>query len=179
MSDDIIKRLRDAIAGCRYDSTPLWISPSIGIALLDEIERLRAEVGALRDEKHDLRDVLIRGGFVPCDIPACNCGSWHARFGYPERMREIADALADAGHELSNENGNKPLNALRELVAEVDALRADAERYRWLRGDLCPDNSVRWAQWEVRCWRAPFWTVDLRREELDGAIAASMAKDQK
>lgn len=62
-----------------------------------------------------------------------------------------------------------------EARAERDALAKDAERYRWLRGDLCPDHSVRWAQWEVRCWRAPFWTGDLRREELDGAIDAALA----
>ena len=86
--------------------------------LIERRETEAVELIALRAE----RDALLRHGFVPCDIPACNCGSWHPRFGYPERMREIADALADAGHELSNENGNKPLNALRQLVAERDAL---------------------------------------------------------
>ena len=82
---------------------------------------------ALRAERDVLRDVLLRHGFVPCDNPMCNCGSWHPRLGYPERMREIGDALAEAGHPLSNENGNKPLNALRELIAERDALAKDAE----------------------------------------------------
>lgn len=81
-------------------------------------------------ERDELRDVLLRGGFVPCDIPACNCGSWHARFGYPERMQEIKDALDEAGHPLSNENGNMPLNALLELIAERDTLAKDAERMR-------------------------------------------------
>lgn len=50
----------------------------------------------------------------------------------------------------------------------------DAQRYRWLRGDSCPDHSVRWTQWEVRCWRAPQWTADLRRSALDAAIDAAM-----
>lgn len=127
-----------------------------------------------RAERDALRDVLLRHGFVPCDIPACNCGSWHARFGYPERMQEIKDALDEAGHPLSNENGNMPLNALRELIAERDALAKDARRYRWLRGDSCPDHSVRWTQWEIRCWNAPQWTADLRRSELDAAIDAAM-----
>lgn len=85
--------------------------------LMVENERLRAE----RDE---LRDVLLRSGFVPCDIPACNCGSWHHRYGLPERMQEIKDALDEAGHELSNANGNLTFNALKELVAERDRLRA-------------------------------------------------------
>jgi len=60
------------------------------------------------------------------------------------------------------------------LVAENEQLRKDAERYRWLRGDSCPDHSVRWVRWEVRCWKAPFWTADLRREELDAAIDTAM-----
>lgn len=106
-------------------------------ALLAELDRLTRERDEAREERDDLRGVLMRHGFVPCDIPACNCGSWHARFGYPERMQEIKDALDEAGHPLSNENGNMPLNALRELIAERDALARDAARYRRLRRKVC------------------------------------------
>lgn len=84
-------------------------------------------IGALLakgDAVDDLRDVLLRHGFVPCDIPACNCGSWHPRFGLRERMDEITADLDAAGHPLSNENGNLTRNALRQLIAERDALRA-------------------------------------------------------
>lgn len=95
--------------------------------------------GRLHDairERDELRDVLLRNGFVPCDIPACNCGSWHHRYGLPERMQEIKDELAEAGHELSNANGNLTLNALKALVAERDDLRrklAESEqRFDWL-----------------------------------------------
>ncbi len=92
-----------------------------------QVREAPAKVEAERDE---LRDVLLRNGFVPCDSPACNCGSWHHRYGLPERMQEIKDELAEAGHPLSNENGNMPLNALRELIAERDTLAKDAERMR-------------------------------------------------
>jgi len=92
-------------------------------------------------ERDELRNVLLRNGFVPCDIPACNCGSWHHRYGLPERMQEIKDALAEAGHELSNANGNLTLNALKELVAELDALKADAERYRYLKREAMTMNA--------------------------------------
>ena len=61
---------------------------------------------------------------------------------------------------------------------ENEALREDARRYRWLRGDSCPDHSIRWTQWDVRCWVAPFWSDDLRRERLDRSIDAAMAADQ-
>lgn len=63
---------------------------------------------------------------------------------------------------------------LRRQLAEAEL---DAERYRWLRGDLCPDHSVRWTQWEVRCWKAPSWTGDLRRADLDDAIDAARGKE--
>lgn len=102
------------------------------VKMKEEIDRLTHEHDEARAERDALRGVLMRHGFVPCDIPACNCGSWHPRFGYPERMREIGDALAAAGHPLSNENGNKPLNALRELIAERDALAKQAEPFRRL-----------------------------------------------
>ena len=76
-----------------------------------------------RETIDELRDVLIRNGFVRCDIAACNCGSWHARYGLPERWQEVKDALAEAGHPLCNENGNRMLNALQALIAERDKLR--------------------------------------------------------
>jgi len=91
------------------------------------------EVEALKAGNYKLTDVLLRNGFRRCHNIFCNCGSWHYEGGYRARMDEITEALAEAGYPLSNENGNTPLRALGELVAEVEALRADAERYRWLR----------------------------------------------
>ena len=60
---------------------------------------------------------------------------------------------------------------------EVERLRRDATRYRWLRGDSCMDHSARWTQWEVRRWDAPIWTNDLRRADLDAAIDDAMRKE--
>lgn len=71
----------------------------------------------------DLIDVLLRGGFVRCDSGVCGCGSWHHRYGYPQRMREFQEMLDEAGHPLTNANGNLLRNALAELIAERDALR--------------------------------------------------------
>ena len=72
----------------------------------------------------ELRDVLQRNGFVRCDIAACNCGSWHARYGYRQRLEEVTELIADAGHPLTNENGHLVKAALTELIAERDSLRA-------------------------------------------------------
>jgi len=65
---------------------------------------------------------------------------------------------------------------ISRLRAELEECKRDAERYRWLRGDA-PDHSGRWTQWEVRRWKAPMWTQDLRRDELDAAIDAAMKKE--
>lgn len=104
------------------DEEPAYCGESI-LSVVASLWEARTEIERLRAERDDLRDVLLRNGFVPCDIPACNCGSWHHRYGLPERMQEIKDALAEAGHELSNANGNLPINALKALVAERDDLR--------------------------------------------------------
>lgn len=107
-------------------------------ARIAELERSRDELvqkmHQLERERDALTDTLRRKGFVPCDIAACNCGSWHHRYGLPQRMEEIREALTEAGHPLCNENGHLALKALAALVVERDALRADAERYQWLRG---------------------------------------------
>lgn len=65
------------------------------------------------------------------------------------------------------------LGQLDAAEAEIERLREDAERYRWLRGDSCPDHSRRWARWEVRHWRQPYWSDDLRGIDLDAAIDAA------
>lgn len=72
--------------------------------------------------------ILRREYPQPCNIPACNCGSWHAHYGLPERMREIEEILDEAGHPLSNKNGNLISKALKELVRELALLRTFAQR---------------------------------------------------
>lgn len=71
----------------------------------------------------DLRGILRSYGFVPCDSPACNCRGWHPRYGLIERIHEIEEALAEAGHPLCKENGYLTINSLRELIAERDLLK--------------------------------------------------------
>ena len=77
-----------------------------------------------------LRDTLTRNGFVRCDIPACNCGSWHHRYGLPERFEQIRYMLAEAGYELCNENGHLVSKALAQLINDLAAAKEDAD-YAW------------------------------------------------
>ena len=82
------------------------------------------------------------------------------------------------GFEALIDRDDEPTGALLDRLdaaeRECERLRDDAERYRWLRGDSCPNHSSRWTQWEVRCWKAPYWTGDLRRADLDDAIDAAI-----
>lgn len=92
--------------------------------MTDEQQTMAKRITDQERERDELEDVLRRNGFVRCYIPACNCGSWHHKYGLPERWAELKDALAEAGHPLTNDNGNRMLNALRALIAERDeALR--------------------------------------------------------
>lgn len=65
-----------------------------------------------------------------------------------------------------------------QMDEQLRRMAKDAARYRWLRGDSCPDHSIRWTQWEVRCWRSPVWSYDLRRQELDQAIDDARGVEQ-
>jgi hypothetical protein len=66
-----------------------------------------------------LTSTLRRAGFVECDIPACNCGDWHHRYGLPERWNEIKDLLTDADV-LNNDTGNLVGRAIEKLIAQRD-----------------------------------------------------------
>ena len=66
-----------------------------------------------RDLQGDAVDFLRRQGYVRCDIPACNCGSWHAREGYYARFREIEEAVG--GHQ----NGKTLLRIVEENVSDL------------------------------------------------------------
>lgn len=81
------------------------------------------------DDQRDAVDFLRRQGYVRCDIPACNCGSWHAREGYYARFREIEEAVG--GHQ----NGKTLLRIVEENVSDL------AEAVALLRAsDLSAEN---------------------------------------
>ena len=71
---------------------------------------------------------------------------------------------------------------LRALQAEVDrrtaeceALRVDAGRYRWLRGDGGP-ASIRWPRWEVKHWSGVWNPV--QKQDMDEAIDTAMDRER-
>lgn len=150
-------------------------------AIQEQVRALQAELAALRVELEVAESALLRNGYrKTCDIAACNCGSqWNHGGNAEQRLSEIGEALRDAGFNGGTLLGNiETVCAERDaLEAEVAALRADAERYRWLRGGSdVPPESHRWARWEVRYWRGRWWNT-MFAESLDAAIDA--AKEQR
>lgn len=142
-------------------------------ALVSNYE-LRNEMARVTSERDSLRR----------DLDAVNAAH--------DRLLTEHIAVTDERNQL-----RRDLEAARDYIEALDMqnhrLRCDAEtdlrdadRYRWLRGDLCEDHSHRWTQWEVRwwtqwevrCWKAPMWTDDLRREDLDAAIDLARARGE-
>jgi hypothetical protein len=76
----------------------------------------------------------------------------------------------------ANEAYEERLEAARAKRLRQEATdRADAERYRWLRGDGGP-TSVRWPRWMVQHWTGHWNPV--QGNEMDAAIDAAMRHDQ-
>ena len=145
ISDDLVERL-----GFAYNKLSEDILEEAAARIVADAERIAGLVAGLHTEQDrthrylaraeraeaDLsvaQDYLRRNGHVECDIPACNCGSWHHRYGLPERWDEIKSAIEDAGYPLNNANGHVLLKAVNQMVADLASAREDAERYRWLR----------------------------------------------
>ena len=80
-------------------------------------------------------------------------------------MKELTDALRKSMHYLSMHKRNQAANAIEALVQERDALRADAERYRWIR--QCSNDSLIMHGDSYNCEL-------MMEEELDAAIDAAM-----
>ena len=115
-------------------------------------------------------------------IAACHPAAIRALLAELDRLRAENEVLREIERDVSNalpgvyymdppDGGSVPLGE------QVRRMAVDAARYRWLRGDSCPNHSSRWTQWEVRCWKAPSWTGDLRRADLDDAIDAARGKE--
>jgi hypothetical protein len=61
------------------------------------------------------------------------------------------------------------IKIVSSLRAERDALREDAERYRWLRGNVS-ETSTRWSRWRIEHWSPESTWNDLRHADLDASV---------
>lgn len=63
--------------------------------------------------------VLQSAGFRRCDIPACNCGSWHQVGGYKARFDEIKEVVEYAGY---STNGRTLLDAVKHMASDASSI---------------------------------------------------------
>ena len=75
-------------------------------------EHYRNKIAKLQAKVEALEGVLYRSGFVRCDIPACNCGSWHQTGGFAARFKEIDEATEDFWR-----NGETLLDRVKRIAA--------------------------------------------------------------
>ena len=73
---------------------------------------LEQEIERLTERIAKLEGALYLNGFRQCDIPACNCGSWHQVGGFALRFREIDDATSDFWR-----NGETLLDRIKRIAA--------------------------------------------------------------
>jgi hypothetical protein len=83
-------------------------------------------------------------------------------------------AMLDHGHPLAEE-AQQAAAELRRLTAEVEALRKDAERYRWLRDEAWGGNNKRGPHLvEFKPGHTPSFFTELAEQAADAAIDAAM-----
>lgn len=109
---------------------------------LDDVDAAADSIEALLADVRSLEDVLERAGFRRCDIPACNCGSWHQVGGFKARFDEIKEAVA----EHIDLNGKTLLSAVQSLLAERGSFEA--------------------------LWRSTMDVLETERAERDAAVLA-------
>jgi hypothetical protein len=106
------------------DSAEWWkeVAQGVSVKAFDAEQALttaRQEIAALTRERDEARDFILRAGYRRCDVPACNCGSWHGGHLY-DRLREIEAALSDADIDWAG----TVLKTAQAALAELATLRA-------------------------------------------------------
>lgn len=89
-----------------------------------ELAALRAELSEATARALKAEAFIAGNGYRRCDIPACNCGSWHGGTAL-KRLMEIQDALKDGGCRPMEKTA---LVAVCELLQERDDLRDKLQR---------------------------------------------------
>jgi len=75
----------------------------------EEVEFYTSQAAEYSQDKEKLEQFIASEGYVRCDIPACNCGSFHG--GHAQRrLSEIANALGEL------KQGATLLEAVESLV---------------------------------------------------------------
>lgn len=100
-----------------------------------DLDAARAELAALRsgfDEAvagaRKRADFMDRRGYRRCDIPACNCGSWHGG-NAEDRLREICDEL---GQDMNGKIATEAIAALWQRAEDAVKVIAAERSEIWI-----------------------------------------------
>lgn len=132
-----------------------------------EMSRLRTEVEALRKHLRYAEAALADIGDAerePGDDLA-----WCERRA-ADALPRVRAAIRDSRTQNATVDVPGQAAEIARLRAEVEALRGDAERYRFLRGDEGPP-SIRWSRWQIAHWKS-YWDP-VQGIEMDAAVDAS------
>lgn len=135
-------------------------------------DRAEAERDDIREEARNLRDVLRRNNYAPCDTAACNCNGWHERStgsGFYARFREIEEAVGD-------HNGKTLLKAVQEIVAQRDRAESELDAERKMRGEA--EAAAKRAEAERDALKAKLAAAESAHSELflSGQVAELRGK---
>jgi len=78
------------------------------------LDKTKNRIAQLRAENAELRAFITHQGFQRCDVPTCNCGSYHGGHAFA-RFHEIGEALVEAG---ARSNGSTVLTDVKRVLTE-------------------------------------------------------------
>lgn len=122
---------------------------------IEEQVALRAQLAAALEAQQKAERFIESHGYRRCDIPACNCHSWHGGHAM-ERLHEIADALP-------YENGRTILARVQSIVQDLDSARAEVQRL---------SGQVEEMRHRIRKARQIISTAPYSPEAIDAAMGA-------
>ena len=96
------------------DDEPVLPAPGKVVAHLHNAQRCQERRAALQAENAELRAFITHQGFQRCDVPTCNCGSYHGGHAFA-RFHEIGEALVEAG---ARSNGSTVLTDVKRVLTE-------------------------------------------------------------
>jgi hypothetical protein len=91
-------------------------------------EQLKADLAAECEAHEETKDALRRNGWRLCDVPACNCNSWHAPPNLrAQKAEEERDAYADDWHKEQLAHGDT-MREKEVALRERDEARRETDR---------------------------------------------------
>lgn len=172
-SREAVERLNTIAESCCDNASGtsdlVWVSWMRQMIQASTALLTRAE--AAEDRQRAAEDFISARGYRRCDIPACNCNSWHGG-NAEDRLQEIRECLAENDVSM---NGKTFVDAINEAFAALRAQMAwqpieTAPRDgTWIEGyelGRSPEDAIKVWQW-YDPWPKPGYWLDAA-DQCDG-----------